>query len=285
MPSTYAHYRFGCHVIEKLPNGLKNIANNYRELFDIGTHGPDILFYFEPYHKHPISDLGFNMHELPASDFFKKTRKLYAKRVDEKQAMIAYLLGFVSHYCLDTIAHPYVEAKEHYANISHTEIEVEYDRHLLIEDNQDPFKYDLVQHIKANKFNANIIKTFFPEIDENIALDCLKSMIFYIHLLQAPNNFKRNSLYSALKVLGKYDSLHDQIISKNPNPICLDSNMRLDKLTLKASELYLELAPNLFAYLNGQSDLDPRFNNTFGAGDNWQSIPVYDIDKEKEYEI
>ena len=44
MPTTYAHYKFGKEVLSALPRPLQNSIEAHRELFDIGLHGPDILF-------------------------------------------------------------------------------------------------------------------------------------------------------------------------------------------------------------------------------------------------
>ena len=51
MPTTYAHYKFGKEVISALPRPLQSAIENHRELFDIGVHGPDILFYYYPLKK------------------------------------------------------------------------------------------------------------------------------------------------------------------------------------------------------------------------------------------
>ena len=44
MPSTYAHYRMGQEVYHNLTGKPKQIIEKYKELYDIGLHGPDILF-------------------------------------------------------------------------------------------------------------------------------------------------------------------------------------------------------------------------------------------------
>lgn len=38
-PSTYAHYRFGQEVLKELPNDIKKIIIENKELCDIGLHG------------------------------------------------------------------------------------------------------------------------------------------------------------------------------------------------------------------------------------------------------
>ena len=58
MPTTYAHYKFGNEVISALPRPLQSSIENHRELFDIGVHGPDILFYYQPIKKNRVSGQG-----------------------------------------------------------------------------------------------------------------------------------------------------------------------------------------------------------------------------------
>ena len=63
MPSTYAHYRFGQEVLKELPNDIKKIIIENKELYDIGLHGPDLLFYYLPLKTNEINSIGYNMHE------------------------------------------------------------------------------------------------------------------------------------------------------------------------------------------------------------------------------
>ena len=286
MPSTYAHYHFGDLAYLGLSDNLKATIIKYRDLFNIGVHGPDILFYTEPYHKCPISKRGFDMHGELASDFFKSAKVAYQNRSSNNEAMQAYLLGFLTHFCLDTTDHPYIEAKIHASNVSHTLIEVEYDRHLLVKDGYaDPLQRDLVQHIKPTIFNADIIQTFFPEFTVKDIESTLKQMVFYVHLLSMKDGFKRQSLFKAMKLVGVYDSLHEQFMNREPAEACADSDLRLDKLQDRAYQLFIELAPNLIDYLEDKAELDERFNQTFDQGPDWESIVVLPLAEEEKYEI
>ena len=49
MPAAYSHYRLGQLVLDKLNQPLKRVLETNQDLFDIGLHGPDILFYNRPY--------------------------------------------------------------------------------------------------------------------------------------------------------------------------------------------------------------------------------------------
>ena len=46
MPTTYAHDLFGKMVYRQLPAPLQQLIRENGELFRIGVHGPDILFFF-----------------------------------------------------------------------------------------------------------------------------------------------------------------------------------------------------------------------------------------------
>lgn len=44
MPAAYSHYRLGQLVLDELNQPLKHVLETNQDLFDIGLHGPDILF-------------------------------------------------------------------------------------------------------------------------------------------------------------------------------------------------------------------------------------------------
>ena len=79
MPSTYAHRRFGADVLERLPAELQEKIAPYRELYDIGLHGPDLLFYYHAAKSTPVSALGNAMHEQPGAVFFERARGVVNK--------------------------------------------------------------------------------------------------------------------------------------------------------------------------------------------------------------
>ena len=62
MPSTYAHYRFGQEVLKELPNDIKKIIIENKELYDIGLHGPDLLFYYLPLKNNEIRAVAITDH-------------------------------------------------------------------------------------------------------------------------------------------------------------------------------------------------------------------------------
>ena len=47
MPTSYAHYKFGQEVKGKLSGEILGIIEEYPDLFNLGLHGPDLLFYYD----------------------------------------------------------------------------------------------------------------------------------------------------------------------------------------------------------------------------------------------
>ena len=121
MPSTYAHYRMGQEVRSCLGETEKKIVETYPELFSIGLHGPDILFYYHPILKNEVKRIGHEMHERSGKEFFEAAAKVVHSE-KEKDAYLAYLYGFICHFALDVTCHGYIGEKEAASGLSHSEI-------------------------------------------------------------------------------------------------------------------------------------------------------------------
>ena len=150
MPSTYAHRRFGANVLEHLPDELRAQLEQNRELYDIGLHGPDLLFYYHAAKSNPVGALGNAMHEEPGRVFFDRARRVVHCEAD-RDAALAYALGFVCHFALDSTCHPYVEQFTRESGVTHCEIETEFDNMLLRRDGYDPLKFFTASHIPVGE--------------------------------------------------------------------------------------------------------------------------------------
>lgn len=262
MPSTYAHYQFGKKVLEKLTASQKLCIENHRDLYDIGLHGPDILFYYRPIKKNDINDFGYFMHEQPARSFFEQARDKISK-LTSNEADLAYIYGFICHFALDAKCHPYVEKYVRENGVSHTTIEVEFDRYLLENEKIDALKYPLSQHIHPSKKAGEIISCYFEKVTPSDVVEALKSMNFYHRLLHASNSAKRQILYTGMKLSGQ-DGFKEHIMAKKPQSSCDQSNHDLEKLLNHAIEdaclLIAEFEKNLWNHV----PLSQKYDHTFG---------------------
>ena len=203
MPSTYAHYRFGKEVLERLDPDLRSVIEAHRELYDIGLHGPDILFYYDALHRNPVSQIGFSMHDRPGREFFGPARERISG-VRDRGAGESYLYGFICHFALDSECHPYIEDRINQSGIAHTKIEGEFDRMLLVEDGKDPVRQSLVPHIHPTEENSEVIAAFFPNTTPDQVKAALEDMLKYNDLLVCPGWLKRHLVIRALKKSGHY---------------------------------------------------------------------------------
>ena len=273
MPTTYAHYKFGREVLSVLPKPLENSIQKNRELFDIGLHGPDILFYYRVITKNRVNQMGYAMHDRFADEFFKRAAKVIASSKD-KGAARAYLYGFICHFALDSECHNYVEKMIDVSGISHSEIEMEFDRLLLTEDGMDPVTHLSYTHIHATQKNAEVIAPFFKGISVEEVRKSLSQMIWCHKVLLAPKPLKRKLLFAALKVAGMYPSVGGMVMSLSPNPACADYSRILRRQFQGAVPVAAELISQYQKVLLEDGRMTERFHQTFGEGEHWRELSL-----------
>lgn len=264
MPSTYAHYRFGLEVVKKLEEMEKQVTDAYPELFLIGLHGPDILFYYKPLFVNPVNQIGFRMHEKSGEEFFAHAAQVIREHSCQ-EAYRAYAYGFICHFALDETCHGYIDEKIAASGVSHTEIEVEFDRALMLQDRLDPIRHKLTHHIIPSEENAGIIQEFFPQTDEKKIKKALRTMIFDNNLLVAPSKIKRQFIYGLLRITGNYKEMHGLLVNYEENPLCKDSTEKLFELYEEAKELAVNLIHEYKEYIKGKEPLNEIYQYTFGS--------------------
>ena len=106
MPSNYAHYRFGVEMLQLMPGDIRRTVNRFRRLYDMGLHGPDVFFYYNPLHQTKTGEMGRRIHKQSGADLFMRICR--SLRMEPSEGGEAYLYGLLTHYCLDSLCHPYV---------------------------------------------------------------------------------------------------------------------------------------------------------------------------------
>lgn len=291
MPSTYAHRLFGAETLKLYPQEIQNICRKNIALYNIGQHGPDVLFYYKPLKANPVQQIGYSLHAKSAAVFFNHAADVINSKGGD-EAYISYAIGFICHFALDGACHGYIENKLTVSKVKHTEIESEFDKYLLRKKGKDPFKEDLVSHISFNAETAEIISRFFDGLSDTgervygkDVLSALKSVLFYNRLIQGRNPFKRAVVNISLKVSGNYPEMHGMMFAKKDIEKCADSNLRLEKLFKKAERNCLTLTEEFLSRVKGKAPLTENFSPTFGPAEDWRKIPVLTLEEEKNYEI
>lgn len=255
MPSNYAHYRFGRLVEAELPADLRALLRDSPRAYDVGLHGPDIFFYYDPFAK---DNPGSRFHGQTGREFF--SRACRHLRLTPSGPGLAYLYGVLGHYCLDSVCHPFVNGIAADGAIGHIELETEFDRYLLELDGKvPPWAQDTTKHLKLAKGESEYLTPFYPGISSLQIRNSVHRMAFLSRLLIAPGGVKRALLRKTLP--GKNRQF---LMTKDPNPNCAHLNEPFLALFEKAQALYPRLADEITAHLAHNTPLSDRFAPTFG---------------------
>jgi len=93
---------------------MRQIIDRHIPAFYLGSQGPDFLFYFRvwPWKKDMgVPKLADFVHKTKTSEFLGTaidTLKEVDLASDDGQMILAYWMGFICHYALDSTAHPYI---------------------------------------------------------------------------------------------------------------------------------------------------------------------------------
>lgn len=183
MPTNYAHYRFGCAMLAQMPADIRRTATRFRQLYDMGLHGPDLFLYYNPLLKTLVGSLSKRYHTQSGSSFF--TRACRFLRLERNEAGLAYLYGLLCHYCLDSTLHPFVH--DNTGEITHTGLETEFDRYLLEKDGKTPaWTYDLSPHIQLTPGESETVAKFYPGATPAQIRTCVRNMAMVTKALASP---------------------------------------------------------------------------------------------------
>ena len=72
MPAAYAHYRFGAAMLNAMPGDISRSVKRYRRLYDVGLHGPDLFFFYNPLISTKAGKLGGKFHSQTGQEFFTR---------------------------------------------------------------------------------------------------------------------------------------------------------------------------------------------------------------------
>lgn len=264
MPTTYTHDLFGKKIYRKLPADMQEIIRKNGDLYRIGLHGPDILFYLLMDVRVP--KIGVRMHKEKAGAFFKKGMEKVRETGNE--ALLAYLLGFGCHYLLDSNCHPEVNRMDKEGIISHTLSEKELDRSLMVETGKNPLKFYPSDCIVPKISYAKVIHEVITEVSVEKIYWSLRMMKLVTNCMVCDNKGRRKK---ALVFIGRIisrsqtESVMEHFMEEKPVKGSKEPVEALRKLfddALVESPGYLE---ELFALSKEDAPLSERFDRTYNG--------------------
>lgn len=156
MPAFCTHYLFGEEFLLELPTEKRH-NKDFRSAFFYGVHGPDFLLFHRALPTMPgrsFRKLSTTLHSDNPVPLLELMQKLMLQN-DDNAYIQGYVAGFICHYALDRVTHPYInflqEAIIRKEKIRYTESVV----HNRIETNIDKFMLaDRLKIKDGRKFSA-----------------------------------------------------------------------------------------------------------------------------------
>ena len=261
MPTTYAHDLFGKMVYHRLDPEIQEKIKKYQTTYQIGLHGPDILFYVRPFHKNRFNQMAHRLHREEAAGFFERGRELYQKTGNEE--ILVYLLGFICHFMLDSTCHPYISEYMKKTGARHDEIETEFDRALMVRTGKDPFHYQPGSVIRIEKNGVDAISEVMEGMSHKDIVRALMGSKFYTRLPICDSEKKRKIKLAVARILFMYRLADGRIIRGEPKDICLESTQHLTQLFLQTVPEAAAMINEYYKQRNGSDRLNVRFDRNY----------------------
>ena len=258
MPSNYAHHRFGQQTFDLLPPNLQKTVRRFPQLYTIGLHGPDLFFYYSPFADTAIGRLGQEYHRKSGREYFTEVCSRY--RENPTEGALSYLLGLLAHYCLDSICHPFIHEKTDVGPIGHVELEVEFDRYLMVlEGIASPETEDFSSYFRLTRGECLTVSEFYPPATAGSVYTAAASTRLIVKILAMKN---RKLLAKGISLFG--DNIRQQMILTPANHRCMHLNKDLLDLYGQALEAFPVLLDQLTDHMHNGTPLDEAFAPIFG---------------------
>lgn len=154
MPGFLTHYFFGVSTFRHADRHIfYNLIKKHPGAYALGLQGPDLFFYYPPGYRfcpNPAS-AAHSGHTTEFLNALLKSRRLFEAQEDY-ETVLCYLFGFLGHYTLDSICHPYIYDKTHFTD----KTPAYYGRHVYLETDIDKV---LLRHYKG------LLPSEFPAAD------------------------------------------------------------------------------------------------------------------------
>ncbi|MCL2372286.1 MAG: zinc dependent phospholipase C family protein [Defluviitaleaceae bacterium] len=244
MPGFLTHYIAGQAMLKLADSKLQKKILPFERLYNLGTQGPDIFFYYLPGHlRKRTRGLGVHMHLNDLGIFLAEMARLAkASPPRERDIVLAYISGFVMHYTLDANTHPYVYAMTHHENVSkiknsadHRKLETAIDIAMLkLVSGKKPADYNQWELIAADNghmytascaFSYVLNQVYQRQIPANIIHRAMRHMVHATRILQSRKGKKKRwmELMENISIKQPYLSsmIHDQELP--PENDCLNT--------------------------------------------------------------
>ena len=289
MPNIITHAFLAQDALEAahVPNLSRMIAKHPR-VYAMGSSGPDFLFYYKslPWQKKspqdaPAREVGSRVHTEKINAFYEQAIRVIEAETDPttKEIMTVFLAGHLTHWSLDTVAHPYVfywtgeigGATKYW----HFRFESMLDTLMVtqvkgfkIENIKMPEFVSSTSEVRvavAKLYKATVDQILDLPMDESVYIECLATMETAAKLLYDPYTLKFPAVqwgekaakqlwaFSGHMVIGEPDLKHDILNTKHSPWVhpCDDTKVS----TASFTDLYQEASLRAVGALSALEDV------------------------------
>jgi len=159
MPALYTHYKLGNEVLKKLNKKVKDEINGNISYYNMYNQGWDNLYYHFKWSYY--KSLGSIAHKKKINEFFSNLiTYIKDNNLTNNPDITNIVYGFINHYTLDTIVHPFINYQVKNLGIPHSKIEFILDNMLYIEDENKLWKgYLFKTLIPKLSFSPDLLNT------------------------------------------------------------------------------------------------------------------------------
>ena len=281
MPALYAHLRFGEEVAKTLPTPYTEMIARFPEAFALGTQGPDILFYHKPMKANETRKRGTFLHTFSGNKFFLAQGKKLLESLPSNGAeqggveeiftangaFAAYICGFLCHFTLDTICHPYIDEQSCEA-VTHGKIESEFDKAVLRKDGMPIRGYNTATPIlDRNGTKEAVAKAL--DVEESAVSLAIKTMRKINKMFSKKCEAFHGIAHTFLKMAKMERKFGDMFLHKKDDPLCVETNaVLLEKFRMaipQATALVQEYFQNLHVWVEKNQSENELFRYDFSG--------------------
>lgn len=192
MPSFFTHQVIAEEVLKAIPNDLYTKIEYY-DCYYAGAQGADPFFIYRPFKKKGYN-LGKTMHRKKVFEFFSAAYD-NLNATDNPRGR-AYLYGYITHYAVDTIFHPYVYWLEKELVRALPKSRKKDKVHFRIERDIDVFIYEEYRHANLKDYVYDVT---LSEADYRGIFAALSEPLWDVYSVRADYDALHNSLKRFVK--------------------------------------------------------------------------------------
>lgn len=226
MPSTYAHKKFGAKVLKKLPKDVRELILDNLDEYLVGLHGPDVLFFYRPGTSSEVTKIGNKYHRTPFSVMFQRGKGQLNQHYSDES--LVYFLGLLTHFYLDSAAHPLIGKAVDELGLSHGKVETEFDRYLLTKDGKKPVGYKAVAHLPVYPSVAQAASIFYDGVSTPDFLESLATMKAINLVCESDADRVRKTVCKIMDATGNTEKVASLVMSRQKSEKAAQTMKKLD---------------------------------------------------------